>query len=269
MDTAVLRGCTAGTFTARDATMSLLTGEWKHLRRTPPGGRPADAPASPANHLHLRRLPGKGEEKTFASGDGPPSFFDPAPPPWVLAAPIETPLPLPAPERHAPEWHAPERNARGRSSMDAVAALTSLKRSLVSDFTQTEQGGRVPGGRARTSRKPREDTTASHLHMPSMSEPAATEPGAPKSLPKLPMSIEVMSYRQLKNFYPLVFGRQDDEQQQQGLAVPGHQGSLRGGRRRGGQVKGGRDGRGYQAEARKEGEHGARRLRRSGLSDGH
>ena len=90
--------------------------------------------------------------------------------------------------------------------MDAVAALTSLKRSLVSDFTQTEQAGRVPGGRARTSRKPREDTTASHLHMPSMSEPAATEPGAPKSLPKLPMSVEVMSYRQLKNFYPLVFG---------------------------------------------------------------
>ena len=130
-----MRGCAAGTFTARDATMSLLTGEWKHLRRTPPGGRPADAPASPANHLHLRRLPGKGEEKTFASGDGPPSFFDPAPPPWVLAAPIETPLPLPAPERHAPERHAPERNARGRSSMDAVAALTSLKRSLVSDFT--------------------------------------------------------------------------------------------------------------------------------------
>lgn len=193
----MLRGCAAGTFTARDATMSLLMGEWKHLRRTPPGGRPADAPASPANHLHLRRLPGKGEEKTFASGDGPPSFFDPAPPPWVLAAPIETPLPLPAPERHA----------RGRSSMDAVAALTSLKRSLVSDFTQTVQGGsagRVPGGRARTSRKPREDTTASHL--PLMSEPAATEPGAPKSLPKLPMSIEVMSYRQLKNFYPLVFG---------------------------------------------------------------
>ena len=200
VDTAVLRGCAAGTFTARDATMSLLTGEWKHLRRTPPGGRPADAPASPANHLHLRRLPGKGEEKTFASGDGPPHFFDPAPPPWVLAAPIETPLPLPAPERHAPERHAPERHARGRSSMDAVAALTSLKRSLVSDFTQTEQG------RARTSRKPREDTAASHLHMPSMSEPAATEPGAPKSLPELPMSIEVMSYRQLKNFYPLVFG---------------------------------------------------------------
>tara|TARA_B110000003_G_scaffold9559_1_gene9839 strand:- start:1943 stop:2707 length:765 start_codon:yes stop_codon:yes gene_type:complete len=197
VDTAVLRGCAAGTFTARDATMSLLTGEWKHLRRTPPGGRPADAPASPANHLHLRRLPGKGEEKTFASGAGPPRFFDPAPPPWVLAAPIETPLPLPAPERHAPEWHAPERNARGRSSMDAVAALTSLKRSLVSDFTQTEQG-------ARTSRKPREDTTASHL--PSMSEPVTTEPGAPKSLPKLPMSIEVMSYRQLKDFYPLVFG---------------------------------------------------------------
>lgn len=202
VDTAVLRGCAAGTFTARDATMSLLTGEWKHLRRTPPGGRPADAPSSPANHL--RRLPGKGEEKTFASGDGPPRFFDPAPPPWVLAAPIETPLPLPAPERHAPEPHAPERHARGRSSMDAVAALTSLKRSLVSDFTQTEQrgsAGRVPGGRARTSRKPREDTTASHL--PSMSEPAATEPGA---LPKLPMSIEVMSYRQLKDFYPLVFG---------------------------------------------------------------
>ena len=47
--------------------------------------------------------------------------------------------------------------------------------------------------------------TASHLHMPSMPESAATEPGAPKSLPKLPMSIEVMSYRQLKNFYPLVF----------------------------------------------------------------
>ena len=194
VDTAVLRGCAAGTFTARDATMSLLTGEWKHLRRTPPGGRPADAPSSPANHLHLRRLPGKGEEKTFASGDGPPRFFDPVPPPWVLAAPIETPLPLPAPERHA----------RGRSSMDAVAALTSLKRSLVSDFTQTEQGGsagRVPGGRARTSRKPREDTTAGHL--PLMSEPAATESGA---LPKLPMSIEVMSYRELKNFYPLVFG---------------------------------------------------------------
>ena len=194
VDTAVLRGCAAGTFTARDATMSLLTGEWKHLRRTPPGGRPADAPASPANHLHLRRLPGKGEEKTFASGDGPPRFFDPVPPPWVLAAPIETPLPLPAPERHA----------RGRSSMDAVAALTSLKRSLVSDFTQTEQGGsagRVSGGRARTSRKPREDTIDSHL--PLMSEPAATEPGA---LPKLPMSIEVMSYRELKNFYPLVFG---------------------------------------------------------------
>ena len=194
VDTAVLRGCAAGTFTARDATMSLLTGEWKHLRRTPPGGRPADAPASPANHLHLRRLPGKGEEKTFASGDGPPRFFDPAPPPWVLAAPIETPLPLPAPERHA----------RGRSSMDAVAALTSLKRSLVSDFTQTEQGGSagvVPGGRARTRRKPREDTIDSHL--PLMSEPAATEPGA---LPKLPMSIEVMSYRELKNFYPLVFG---------------------------------------------------------------
>ena len=200
-----MRGCAAGTFTARDATMSLLTGEWKHLRRTPPGGRPADAPSSPANHLHLRRLPGKGEDKTFASGYRPPRFFDPAPPPWVLAAPIETPLPLPAPERHAPERHAPERHAperhaRGRSSMDAVAALTSLKRSLVSDFTQTEQG------RARTSRKPREDTAASHLHMPSMSEPAATEPGAPKSLPELPMSIEVMSYRQLKNFYPLVFG---------------------------------------------------------------
>ena len=67
----MLRSCAAGTFTARDATMSLLTGEWKHLRRTPPGGRPADAPASPANHLHLRRLPGKGEEKTFASRDGP------------------------------------------------------------------------------------------------------------------------------------------------------------------------------------------------------
>ena len=199
-----MRGCAAGTFTARDATMSLLTGEWKHLRRTPPGGRPADAPSSPANHLHLRRLPGKGEEKTFASGYLPPRFFDPAPPPWVLAAPIETPLPLPAPERHAPERHAPERHARGRSSMDAVAALTSLKRSLVSDFTQTEQGGSagvVPGGRARTSRKPREDTIDSHL--PLMSEPAATEPGA---LPKLPMSIEVMSYRQLKDFYPLVFG---------------------------------------------------------------
>ena len=197
-----MRGCAVGTFTARDATMSLLTGEWKHLRRTPPGGRPADAPASPANHLHLRRLPGKGEEKTFASRDGAPNFFfDPAPPPWVLAAPIETPLPLPAPERHALEPHAPERHARGRSSMDAVAALTSLKRSLVSDFTQTEQGGS-----AGTSRKPREDTTASHLHLPSMSEPAATEPGAPKSLPKLPTSIEVMSYRQLKDFYPLVFG---------------------------------------------------------------
>jgi len=39
-----------------------------------------------------------------------------------------------------------------------------------------------------------------------MSEPAATEPGAPKSLPLLPSSIEVMSYRELKNFYPLVFG---------------------------------------------------------------
>ena len=72
-----MRGCAAGTFTARDATMSLLTGEWKHLRRTPPGGRPADAPASPANHLHLRRLPGKGEEKTFASGDGPPQLLRP------------------------------------------------------------------------------------------------------------------------------------------------------------------------------------------------
>ena len=203
-----MRGCAAGTFTARDATMSLLTGEWKHLRRTPPGGRPADAPASPANHLHLRRLPGKGEEKTFASGDGPPSFFDPAPPPWVLAAPIETPLPLPAPERHAPERHAPERNARGRSSMDAVAALTSLKRSLVSDFTQTEQ--RERGSRSRRARAHEPKAARGHDRQPPTHaldvRTRRDRTWCAQVAAKLPMSIEVMSYRQLKNFYPLVFG---------------------------------------------------------------
>ena len=100
--------------------MSLLMGEWKHLRRTPPGSVPADAPASPTNHLHLRALPGR-ESKSSATGDGPPSFFSSALP--LLEPPIETPLPLPVPPLNP-------RRARGRASIDAVTALTELKRSL-------------------------------------------------------------------------------------------------------------------------------------------
>lgn len=198
--------------------MSLLMGEWKHLRRTPPGGVPADAPASPPNHLHLRALPGR-ESKSFATGDGPPSFFSSALP--LLDPPIETPLPLPAPLN--------PRHARGRASYDAVTALTELKRSL--DFDVSEERGsasRVAGGRSRTSRRPREDMNAAMMPLLA-TVPTAAGPGAPKALPELPRDIEKMSYRELKvgstrsflpdplgrlnaslfpqDHYPLVFGK--------------------------------------------------------------
>ena len=77
-----------------------------------------------------------------------------------------------------------------------------------------------------------------------------------------------MSYRQLKNFYPLVFGGKTTNSNNKGWLYRVIKARYEEGDD-GGRVKGGRDGRGYQAEARKEGEHGARRLRRSGLSDGH
>ena len=168
--------------------MSLLMGEWKHLRRTPPGGVPADAPASPPNHLHLRALPGR-ESKSFATGDGPPSFFSSALP--LLEPPIETPLPLPVPPLNP-------RRARGRASIDAVTALTELKRSL--DFDVSEERGsasRVAGGRSRTSRRPREDMNAAMMPLLA-TVPTAAGPGAPKALPELPKDIEEMSYRELK-----------------------------------------------------------------------
>ena len=167
--------------------MSLLMGEWKHLRRTPPGGVPADAPASPPNHLHLRALPGR-ESKSFAKGDGPPSFFSSALP--LLEPPIETPLPLPAPLN--------PRRARGRASYDAVTALTELKRSL--DFDVSEERGsasRVAGGRSRTSRRPRDDMNAAMMPLLA-TVPTAAGPAAPKALPELPRDIEKMSYRELK-----------------------------------------------------------------------
>ena len=152
-----------------------------------PGGVPADAPASPPNHLHLRALPGR-ESKSFATGDGPPSFFSSALP--LLEPPIETPLPLPAPLN--------PRRARGRASYDAVTALTELKRSL--DFDVSEERGsasRVAGGRSRTSRRPREDMNAAMMPLLA-TVPTAAGPGAPKALPELPRDIEKMSYRELK-----------------------------------------------------------------------